>query len=187
VEWPLGLFAVLGFLYPVFSFQSRVLRIHISYYDYEIFINIGLYYDIRNIGGYMLLDEKDRKILEMLKQNSRISNTKIARKAGLTEGAVRNRINRFVKRGVISRFTVELTTGAQFAILMAKAKGDTKKMMADLSHLRLTKDAYEISGEYDGCLVLEGNSLEEIDRKIDIIRKLRSVAETRTFLSFRRW
>ena len=107
----------------------------------------------------MLFDEKDKEILELLKQNARVSNTKIAKKVNLSEGAVRNRINRFVKEKIITHFTIDLSIGAYFAILMAKAKDDTKKMMSEISNLHITKDAYEISGEYDSCLILEGNSL----------------------------
>lgn len=135
----------------------------------------------------MLLDEKDKKILGLLKINSRISNTEIAKKVKLTEGAVRNRINKFLREDVIRRFTIELTTGTRFGVVMIKAKGDTKKMMADISRLKIAKDAYEISGTYDGCIIFEGNSLEEIDSKIDKLRKLKSVADTTTFLSFRKW
>ena len=123
----------------------------------------------------------------MLKQNSRIGNSEIARKVGLTEGAVRNRIERFVKNDIISKFTIETTTGSSFAVVMVNAKGDTKKMMNEITNNKIAKDAYEISGEYDGCIILEGNTLDEIDKKIDQIRKLRNVADTRTFLSFRKW
>jgi len=135
----------------------------------------------------MLLDEKNRKILAILKKNSRTTNIEIAKKVKMTEGAVRNRISRLLKEGAITRFTIETSTADRFGILMAKAKGDTKRMMKDISRLGTAKDSYEISGEYDGCIIIEGESIEEIDKKIDGIRKLKSVAETRTFISFRRW
>jgi Lrp/AsnC family transcriptional regulator of lysine biosynthesis len=133
-------------------------------------------------------DETDEKIIELLKLDARASNVAIAKKLGLTEGAVRWRIKRLVEGGVVRRFTVELSGGgSNFAVLMVKCKGETKKMMAAVSSLKIHRDAYEISGEYDGCVILEGASVEEIDRKIDAIRKLREVADTRTYISFRRW
>jgi DNA-binding Lrp family transcriptional regulator len=133
-------------------------------------------------------DETDEKIIEILKKDSRASNVTIANALGLSEGTVRWRIKRLVGGGIITRFTVELSgRESNYAVLMVKGKGQTKKMMGAVSALKIHRDAYEISGEYDGCVILEGASVEEIDRKIDAIRKLKEVADTRTYISFRRW
>lgn len=133
-------------------------------------------------------DEIERKIISILKKDSRKSNVEIAKKVGLTEGAVRFRINKLVKNGIIRRFTIDISEGSSHAaVVMAKSKMDTKKMMADIASLKLHKHAYEISGQYDGCIIIEGLSVEDIDAKIDMVRKLKSVADTRTFISFRRW
>ncbi|HSB46690.1 MAG TPA: Lrp/AsnC family transcriptional regulator [Candidatus Bilamarchaeum sp.] len=136
----------------------------------------------------MKTDETDERIIEKLKADSRASNVEIARSLGMTEGAVRWRIKRMADSGLISRFTIELSSGmSNYAVLMVKAKGETKKMMAAVSELKSHRDAYEISGEYDGCVILEGPSVEDIDAKIDKIRKLKEVADTRTYISFKRW
>ena len=135
----------------------------------------------------MKLDDKDEKILSMLRKNARTSNVEVAKAVELTEGAVRNRIDHLVKDGVIRRFTIETSGGASYGIVMLKAKGETKKMMTELSSAGLASEAYEISGEYDGCAILEGATLEEVDAKIDAIRKLKSVADTKTFIPFRKW
>jgi len=136
----------------------------------------------------MKIDSVDERILEALKADSRASNVSIAKSLGITEGAVRWRIKRMVESGIIRRFTAEISGGAAtFAILMIKAKGETKKMMSEIIALKAHRDAYEISGEYDACVILEGSSVEDIDRKIDVIRKVKEVAETRTFISFGKW
>lgn len=135
----------------------------------------------------MRIDEKDEKILSMLKDNARTPNVEIANAIGLTEGAVRHRIDVLTKNGTITRFTIETAGAAYYGVVMLKAKQETKKMMADIGATKIAKDAYEISGEYDGCLIVEGSSLEEVDEKIDKIRKIKSVADTRTFISLRRW
>jgi Lrp/AsnC family transcriptional regulator of lysine biosynthesis len=135
----------------------------------------------------MKTDDIDIKILSILRKNARTPNVEIAKSVGLTEGAVRRRIENLVKNGVISKFTIETKSGLYFGIVMVKAKGETKKMMSEIAAEKIAKDAYEISGEYDGCLIIEGNTLDEIDQKIDKIRKIKSVADTRTFISFKRW
>ncbi|MEK6979539.1 MAG: Lrp/AsnC family transcriptional regulator [Candidatus Micrarchaeota archaeon] len=137
----------------------------------------------------MKLDDTDVHILSFLKQNSRISNVEIAKAVGLTEGAVRHRIEVLTASRAIERFTIE-TRGASasyYAVVMLKARADTKKMMAEVAVHKIAKETYEISGEYDGCLILEGASLTEIDSKIDRLRKLRSVADTKTFIVLKRW
>ena len=136
----------------------------------------------------MAKDELDQKIIEILKKNSRESNVAIAKAVGLTEGAVRRRIGNLLTRGVIKRFSLELASGNEiFAIVMAKSKGDTKRMLADVLATGIPKEAYEISGEFDACIVISGNSMEEIDREIDKIRKCASVAGTKTFMSLHSW
>lgn len=135
----------------------------------------------------MKLDDKDEEILRILRKNARTSNVGVAKAIGLTEGAVRRRIENLVSSGVISRFTIETRRGASFAIVMVKATKETKRMMADIAGLAVAADAYEISGDYDGCLVLEGATMEEIDGKIDRVRSLPSVADTKTFMAFRHY
>ena len=53
------------------------------------------------------LDEKDYKIVELLRRDARTTNSAIAKQVDLTEGAVRNRIGRLVRSDVIRRFTIE--------------------------------------------------------------------------------
>ncbi|MFN7991370.1 MAG: Lrp/AsnC family transcriptional regulator [Candidatus Micrarchaeia archaeon] len=136
----------------------------------------------------MKVDETDESIIAALKKDSRASNVSIGKALGITEGAVRWRVARLLRAGIIRSFTIDVSEGANtFAILMVKARGETKKMMSSISSLSVHRDAYEISGEYDGCLIIEGPSVGAIDQKIDSIRKLKEVADTRTFISFRRW
>ena len=136
----------------------------------------------------MKVDDKDKKILELLKTNARTSNVGIAKAVQLTEGAVRHRIENLLNNGTIKKFTIEVTSESQvFAVVMAKAKHETKKMMAEIKLARLVDDAYEISGDYDACLVISGANLEDIDRKIDKLRELRTVTDTKTYVSLRKW
>lgn len=135
----------------------------------------------------MKLDDLDVKILAILRENSRAPNVEIGRAVGLTEGAVRRRIENLVASRAIEKFTIISGGAAYSAVVMLKAKGETKKMMADIARLGIARDAYEISGEHDGCAILEGSTLEELDARIDKLRKLKTVAETRSFISLKRW
>ncbi|MGV8084705.1 MAG: Lrp/AsnC family transcriptional regulator [Candidatus Bilamarchaeum sp.] len=133
-------------------------------------------------------DTTDDRILDLLQKNARMSNVEIAKSVGLTEGAIRRRVSNLEKSGVISKYTIEISSvGRIFAVVMVKSKDETKRMMAAISELGICYDSYEISGEFDGCLILDGSSIEDIDNKIDKLRKISNVADTKTFVSFRRW
>ncbi len=54
------------------------------------------------------MDDKDRKIIEILQENSRTPYTEIAKQLGLTEATIRKRISELEKKGVIKKYTIEV-------------------------------------------------------------------------------
>ncbi len=51
-----------------------------------------------------MIDEKDRKILEILRKNARTPYTQIAKEIELSEGAVRRRVDALEKKGIIKKY-----------------------------------------------------------------------------------
>lgn len=51
-----------------------------------------------------MIDEIDKKIISILQQNARTPFTKIAEEVGLSEGAVRKRIDNLEKEGIIKKY-----------------------------------------------------------------------------------
>lgn len=54
------------------------------------------------------IDEKDKKILEILMKDSRTPYTEIAGELDVSEATVRKRIDRLKEEGVIERFTIDI-------------------------------------------------------------------------------
>ena len=54
----------------------------------------------------MPLDEKDKKIIGILLENARLPFTDIAKKLGITDVAVKKRLKKLEKNGVIKKYTV---------------------------------------------------------------------------------
>jgi len=52
------------------------------------------------------LDERDRRILEELMRNARVSYTELAKKLGVSDVAVIKRVRRLEQMGVIKRYTI---------------------------------------------------------------------------------
>ena len=58
-------------------------------------------YNIPNLD----IDDIDKRILEMLHENSRISYTDLGKEIGLSRVAVQARINNLIEKGIIEKFT----------------------------------------------------------------------------------
>jgi Lrp/AsnC family transcriptional regulator for asnA, asnC and gidA len=54
------------------------------------------------------IDEKDKKIIEILEENARTPYTEIAKRLGITEAAVRKRIKKLEEFGIIRKYTIEV-------------------------------------------------------------------------------
>jgi DNA-binding Lrp family transcriptional regulator len=65
-----------------------------------------------------MVDEIDERIIGLLKENSRMTYVDIGNGVGLSEGAVRNRVQSLVSSGVIRRFTVEVTPSMRVRALV---------------------------------------------------------------------
>ena len=127
------------------------------------------------------MDEVDYKILEILKQNARITNSDIADKVDLSEGAVRNRIKRLLKNKIIKRFTVETEQNQVEAIVLIKTQ--TKASKEILRRIRQHADRlFETAGEYDVAAHLTAENIHEINATVDRLRGVNGVISTVTLL-----
>ena len=131
----------------------------------------------------MGMDETDFRILGMLEKNSRESFVTIAKRLGIVEGTVRNRVAALVRSGKIKRFTVEFEAPFE-AIVMIKVAGKrSPRLAARISEL--CGNAYEISGDYDVATFIKAVSMDDLNKKIDRIRGMKGVAATVTGVKLR--
>ena len=56
----------------------------------------------------MMVRISDEKLLEILRENARLPYVKIAEKLGVSEAAVRKRIKKLEKEGIIRKYTIEV-------------------------------------------------------------------------------
>jgi DNA-binding Lrp family transcriptional regulator len=127
------------------------------------------------------LDGIDTEILKILRQEARTTNSDIAITVGLTEGAVRNRIRRLVRSGVIKRFTIETDPDQVEAIVLVRTQ--TRASRDILKKIRkFTDRLFETSGEYDVAAYLSAQSVDEINTTIDRVRSVSGVISTLTLL-----
>jgi len=128
-----------------------------------------------------MLDEIDYKILESLKRNARISYTAIAREIGISEAAIRKRINKLMKEGIIQRFTIEMNLGFRaITFVSIEPRASCIEISKKILGVKGVERVYEISGEYDIAVVISTKSYEEANKVIDEIRSLSGVQKTYT-------
>lgn len=106
------------------------------------------------------IDDIDRRILHQLTENSRLPNSDLARAVGLSPSACLSRVRSLRRRGVISRFTVDLDPTAfgytLQALVSVRIRPGARHLMGQISdELRLLPEVSQlfILGGTDDFLV----------------------------------
>ena len=129
-------------------------------------------------------DKVDESILEFLRKDSRESFVEIGKKLKLSESAIRHRVKNMVDNGAITKFTIEEGGGQPEALVLVSADSsiDTSKVSLKLTKLNAVKKIYEITGQYDICVIIQAPSIQEINACIDDLRKITGVTDTNTVI-----
>ena len=136
------------------------------------------------------LDEIDRKILEILREDARIANEALGKKIGLSEPAARRRVANLVARGVVRRFTVDVEEGGAvqaivFVTFLPSAQSE--KIIRELSRAPGVTSLFEISGDTDLVVRLAAPDMEELNRRIDTLRHHPEITATKTNMVLKKW
>jgi len=129
------------------------------------------------------MDNIDLKILEILKSNARAKYVSIAKKVGLTEGAVRRRIRKLQNNGVIRKFTIETMTEFEGVVLIETEPTKTRNVAERMKEIAAR--VFEVSGDYDIAAFIQAYTIDELNRKIDAIRGLPGVLNTNTLIKLK--
>ena len=132
----------------------------------------------------MRKDKVDEHILEFLRKDSRESFVEIGKKLKLSESAIRHRVKNMVANRAITKFTVEEGGGQPEALVLVSADSsiDTSKVSLKLTKLNGIKKIYEITGQYDICVIVQAPTIREINTCIDNLRKISGVTDTNTVI-----
>ena len=132
----------------------------------------------------MYRDNTDEKILGFLRDDSRGSFVEIGKKLKLSESAIRRRVKNMVDNGAITKFTVEEGGNQPEALVLVSADSsiDTSKVSLKLTKLDGIKKIYEITGQYDICVIIQAPTINEINVCIDDLRKISGVTDTNTVI-----
>lgn len=130
------------------------------------------------------MDEIDKQILEMLRDNSRMPFTDIAKRLKLTEGAVRYRVNSLAKARIIKRFTIEAGEEGLPSLIGVKVgpKVDMQHIASRIVRMDGVEKVLEITGETDMIVFARTSSSNTLNKMIDAIRAIPGVGSTVSYL-----
>jgi Lrp/AsnC family transcriptional regulator, leucine-responsive regulatory protein len=134
------------------------------------------------------MDEKDRQIIKILKDDARAGYGDIGAKVDLSEGAVRKRIKTLTDDGTIRKFTVKVgvAEGAQAITLLAtNPSHPTQEVSKKIQEIPLVETVYEVTGEYDIVAVISGMNVTEVNECIEKIRRVEGIMKTNTMIVLR--
>lgn len=132
-----------------------------------------------------MLKKYDEQLLNALRQDARVSISKLARELNLSRTTVQSRISRLEQSGVIKRYLVELGEDFNASLVYAHVSIKCKQKLTGLTvaALSVIGEVFEllaISGEYDLLAVVKAESLAKLNQVIDVIGELDGVERTNT-------
>ncbi len=134
------------------------------------------------------MDDTDRQIIKLLKEEARAGYGEIGNKVGLSEGAVRKRIKTLTDEGIIRKFTIKIgvAEGAQAITLLATNPAHpTQEVSKKIQAIPNVETTYEVSGEYDIVAVISGMNMTEVNECIEKIRMVGGIVKTNTMIVLR--
>jgi len=138
--------------------------------------------------GDKKMDDTDKQIIKILKEDARAGYGEIGAKVSLSEGAIRKRIKTLTDEGIIRKFTVKIgvAEGAQAITLLATNPAQpTQEVSKKIQSIANVETTYEVSGEYDIVAVISGMNMTEVNECIEKIRMVEGIVKTNTMIVLR--
>ena len=133
------------------------------------------------------MDDTDRKLIGLLRNDARASVASLAKALGVARGTVQNRMSRLAADGTIVGYTVRLKPDVEEqrmrAFMTVSVEGN--QVDAVLKSLRGEPSVaalHSTNGRWDIVAELRADSLEGFDRALARIRLIDGISQTETSL-----
>ncbi len=135
----------------------------------------------------MELQEKDKKILNILIDNSRLSLRQIAKKAGISVATVMHHAKKLEKEGVIKKYTTKIDyekTGYDFLVMIEirVSKGKLIEVEKKIATHQNVFAVYDITGNFDSMVLARFKTRRQLDNFIKKLQTYEFVERTETKL-----
>lgn len=121
------------------------------------------------------LDEKDKRILEMLIEDSRRPYREIADEVDLSESTVRKRVIRLQQGGIIEKFTIKICREEErciyaFITIIPKNESEIKELLRETQILPQCEEVYFLAGQCGVLIKVNVPEINELDALIESFR-----------------
>lgn len=134
------------------------------------------------------MDELDRRLIALLRDNARTPIAALAKRLGMSRGAVQNRLDKLLERGDILGFSVRLRNeqeGGETVRAISLIQEQTRNSGAVLRALRQIPEAkaiYTSNGRWDVVIEMAAEDLAALDAALSLIRRIDGVTKTETLI-----
>jgi DNA-binding Lrp family transcriptional regulator len=130
-----------------------------------------------------MLDETDRALLALLRENARAPTAELARRLNLSRTTVQSRLQRLERERSVVGYTVVVPDEAEAAlvrahVLITLAPKRSAAIDAALRGIPEVRTLHSVSGPFDLIAVVAAASIGELDALIDRIGALDGVERT---------
>ncbi|MBB4685045.1 Lrp/AsnC family transcriptional regulator [Amycolatopsis jiangsuensis] len=139
------------------------------------------------------LDATDHEIIALLREDARRTFSDIAARVSLSTAAVKRRVDRLRRDGVITGFTVQvdhakLGWGIE-AFCQLRFFGSTKvdEIVRTTTKIPEAQAVFTIAGDPDAVVWLRGRDMAHLQRTIDELRRSHNITSTRTLIVLDSW
>lgn len=144
-----------------------------------------LFYALFRLSIWMckMPENRDQKLLALLRRNARTSVTELAKTLHLSRTTVQNRITRLEQAGIIRGYSVILGQSyledqVEAHVSIKVHQKLTARTLTELERINQVAQLYAVSGEYDLIAIVQAGALEELNRVLDTIGNLQGVERT---------
>lgn len=117
------------------------------------------------------MDIIDLQILDILKENGRISYNNISKSVQKTEATVRRRVKRLVDEGIIKKFTIDyqidLKQKLYATIKIEPDFREIKRILKELINIKEISNIWRLSGDCGLLLKVDVESIEKFNPLIE--------------------
>jgi Lrp/AsnC family transcriptional regulator, leucine-responsive regulatory protein len=139
------------------------------------------------------LDDTDRAILDLLRQNARRTIADIAARVNLSAAPVKRRIERLERVGVIVGYTLVIDESKvegsveAFTELRYAGTADFQAIVAAVSQIPEVQEVFTIAGDPDALARLRVHDVEHLKHVVNGLRHIDYITGTKTLMVLDHW
>jgi Lrp/AsnC family transcriptional regulator, leucine-responsive regulatory protein len=140
-----------------------------------------------------VLDEIDRDILRLLREDGRRTVRAIAQQVGLTVAPVKRRIERLERAGVINGYTALVdetkVDGALEAVVELRFVGnlELRTILSSAENIPEVTEVLTLAGDPDALVRVRAANIHDLERVVNLLRTNGQVTGTKTLVVLGSW